>query len=215
MPSLSKQVLSRPPLGAVAAPTATPARTTLPEQPQVVNRPVQPKLTEERLLEMERKGYEDGFASGERAGFELGNENAARMIAAIEQLQQQIAALRQQLVADAEREVVNLSLAVANRVLGYEVEQDHPVVLAGIAAAREHFAPSAKLTIRLHPNDRAVLEAHQPELLALLGEDFELHGDGAIAPGGVVMEGDGKLIDATLVTRFEQVVNALLGSVSS
>ncbi len=208
----NKRILPRPALGSVAAP-ATPGPVSLPQKPQVVHRPVQPKLTEERLLEMEREAYEAGFASGERAGFEVGSENAARMVTAIEHLQQEITTLRAQLITEAEREVVNLSLAVANAVLGYEVDQDHPVVLAGIAAAQAHFAPSTKLTIRLHPDDRAVLEAHQAQLLALLGNDFELVTDGAIAPGGVVVEGGGKLIDAALITRFEQVVHSLLGPV--
>jgi len=207
MPSSSSRVLERPPF------TAPPAGGP-PRHPSPVVRPVEPVLTEERLLALEREAYEAGFASGERAGRETGEATGRQIADAIRNLADEIGAARAQLVADAEREVLHLSVAVARAVLGYEVEADHPVVVAGVAAAREHFSPRTALTVRINPVDRQILERHGAALMDGLAADFDVVADPAVGRGGARVEGAGKVIDAGLVTRFEEVVAALVRKVS-
>jgi len=208
MPLSSKRTLERPALGSVPIPQGR-----LSSEPKVVVRPVQPKLTEERMLQMERDAYEAGFAAGESAGYQVGEQAARSVLQSLTNIQTEMSAMRAQLLTDAEREMANLAMAVAAQVLGYEVNAGHPVVLAGIKAAQAHFAPSTRLTLRLHPDDRTLLEGHQAELVAILGDKFDLLSDATMTPGGAVVEGDGKLIDASLFTRFEQVVQQFLGEV--
>lgn len=205
MPSSNSRVLERPPLGG-----ARRLATKLPAQPQPVIRPVQPLLTEERLAQMERDAYAAGFAAGERAGYAQGEQVAQTMLAAVSVVRDEIRRMRAALVADAERDVLHLAIALARAVLDYEVAADHPVPLAGIALARDHFAPTARLTVRIHPDDQPVLDSHRADLLALLANDFDLVTDPGMERGGAVLEGDGKLIDATLVTRFEQALATLM-----
>jgi flagellar biosynthesis/type III secretory pathway protein FliH len=208
MPSSSSRVLERPPLG--PRPSAGPP----PERPMPVIRPVEPVRTEAQLLALEREAYEAGFAAGERAGRETGEAAARRLVAAIEAVRGEIEATRAQLVPEAEHEVLHLGLAVARAVVGYEVAADHPVVVAGMAAAREHFSARVSLTIRIHPEDRAVLEEQGREVLERVVNGFELVNDPGIGRGGAVVEGEGKVIDAGLVTRFEEVVGALVERIS-
>jgi len=245
MNSSSKRILSPPSIGSVAPPVSgrsaspmgggprllsnpqlalTPqlasnaqleANPQLATNPKVVVRPVQPKLTEERLMEMERNAYEAGYAAGESAGYQVGEAAAQSVLSALKAAQDELVQVRAQLLQDAEREVASLAVAVAGSVLAYEVDADHPVVLAGIAAASSHFAPNSRLTLRMHPNDQALLETHQEALLTTLSGEFDVVVDATITPGGVVVEGEGKLIDATLTTRFEQVVQQLLGEGSA
>jgi len=204
MPSSSSRVLTPPPV----APPSGPERP--PERPRPVVRPVEPVLTEERLLALEREAYAAGFAAGERAGRETGEAAARELVAAIGSLKDAIARTREALVPEAEREVLHLALATARAVVGYEVAQDHPVVAAGVAAARQHFSPRTPLTVRIHPHDREVLERVRPELSAGLATDLEVTEDPAVTRGGALVEGDGRVIDAGLVTRFEEVVAALV-----
>lgn len=58
--------------------------------------------------------------------------------------------------------------------------------------------------------DRQILDAHRRELTDGLADDFEVVADPAVGRGGARVEGAGKVIDAALVTRFEEVVNALV-----
>jgi flagellar assembly protein FliH len=213
MPSSSSRVLERPPLGPRRATPARPGDHP-PARPVPVIRPVEPVRTEEQLLILEREAYEAGFAAGERAGRETGEAAARRLVAAIDAVRAEIEATRTALVPEAEREVVHLSIAVARAVLGYEVEAGHPVVAAGVAAAREHFSARVALTIRIHPEDRSVLESQARETLDRIGGGYELVDDPGIARGGAVVEGEGKVIDAGLVTRFEETVNALVERLS-
>ena len=206
MHSSSKRVLTLPPLGAVPQTGAA----VLAQHPTPVIRPVAPRMTEERLLELEREAYANGFASGERAGRETGMEAARELVAAIDRVREELTTVREALLVEAQREVAHLAVAVAEAMVGYEVEAGHPVVKAGIAAAAEHFAPSTPLSIRIHPRDQAMLAAEKPSLATKLANEFELVTDEAMTPGGVVVEGGGKVIDAHLVTRFSHLVQDLL-----
>jgi flagellar assembly protein FliH len=210
MPSSSSRVLERPPLGARSATAGRP-----PERPVPIIRPVEPVRTEARLLEMEREAYEAGFAAGERAGRETGEAAARHLVTAIEAVRSEIDATRARLVPEVEREVVHLALAVARAVVGYEVAADHPVVAAGVEAARSHFSARVALAIRIHPDDRAVLESQGRAVLEGLAGGFELVDDPGIGRGGAVVEGEGKVIDAGLVTRFEETVKALVERLSA
>jgi len=210
MPSSSSRVLTRPPLG-----PRKPAQGRPPERPTPVIRPVEPVRTEEQLLILEREAYEAGFAAGDRAGRETGEAAARRLVAAIDALRGAVEATRDALVPEAEREVVHLSIAVARAVLGYEVAADHPVVVAGVAAAREHFSARVTLAIRIHPDDRAVLETQGREVLERVAGGYELVDDPGLGRGGAIVEGEGKVIDAALVTRFEEAVNALVERLSA
>jgi flagellar assembly protein FliH len=207
MPSSSSgtRILEHPPLRSGPSRPGRP-----PDRPVPVIRPVEPVRTEEMLLALEREAYEAGFTAGERAGHETGQAAVRRLVQAIEQVQAGIEELHAQVVPEAERELLHLVLATARRVLAYEVAENHPVVVAGVAAAREHFSVRVPLQIRIHPEDRAVLEAQGAEVLARLSGGYELVEDTGLSRGGAVVEGDGKVIDAGLVTRFEQAVAALV-----
>jgi flagellar assembly protein FliH len=207
MPSSSSRVLERPPF-TPTAPGGAP-----PRNPRTVVRPVEPVLTEERLMALEREAYEAGFASGERAGRETGEATARQLEGAIRNLVDEIGAARDALVAETEHEVLHLAVAVARAVLGYEVAADHPVLVAGVAAAREHFSPRTPLAVRINPADRPILEAHRAALVDGLTADFDVVADPAVGRGGARVEGAGKVIDAELLTRFEEVVAALMAQV--
>lgn len=206
MPSSSSRVLEIPvPGSGPGAEAGAP-----PPRPRPRVRPVEPVLTPERLLQLEREAYEAGFAAGERAGRETGEAAARQLVDGIESLRDAVRETREALLPEAERDVLHLALATARAVVGYEVAQDHPVVAAGVAAAREHFSPRTPLTVRIHPADREVLESRRPGLTAGLAADLEVVADPAVARGGALVEGGGRVIDAGLMTRFEEVVNALL-----
>ncbi len=181
-----------------------------PVGPVGVVRSVVPKRTEERLAELEREAYEAGFAAGERAGHEAGESAVRRVQAALTRVQQALDSLQTELVDEARADVLHLSLAISRQVLDYEVAEGHPVVVAGIEAAKAHFTPDTPLTLRIHPSDLEVLEQHQPALLDELKTRSHLVPSPELAAGGVLASGGGNAVDARLVTRFEQVVDSLL-----
>jgi flagellar assembly protein FliH len=206
MPSSSSRVLEIPTPGSGPRPEAGGP----PPRPRPLVRPVEPLLTPERLMQLEREAYEAGFAAGDRAGRETGEATARELVEAIEALRSAVQQTREALLPEAERDVLHLALATARAVLGYEVAQDHPVVAAGVAAAREHFSPRTPLTVRIHPADRDVLESHRAGLTEGLATDFEVVSDPAVARGGALVEGEGRVIDAGLITRFEEVIKSLV-----
>ncbi|MFQ5509023.1 MAG: FliH/SctL family protein [Leptospirillia bacterium] len=204
MPSSSNRVLTLPPIGAAAPPVGT-----LPREPKPVVRPVEPVRTQERLMQIEREAYEAGFAAGERAGRETGEAEGRQVVEAISRIKDEVAQMRAQLVTDAERDILHLAVAVARQVVGYDIAEDHPVVVAGLAAATEHFAPGTPLQVRINPADRPLVAALEGELAAAIEGHMTLIPDPLIERGGVVVEGAGQIIDASLTTRFEEVVRSL------
>lgn len=109
------------------------------------------------------------------------------------------------------RDLLRLSLGIAERVLRRLPKHDPTLIVEQVAAAIDLLLDRTTLTIRMNPEDRPLLEAHLPALLAATDADLEatLEEDASIARGGCVVstpEGD---VDARLGTQIERLTQAL------
>jgi flagellar biosynthesis/type III secretory pathway protein FliH len=119
------------------------------------------------------------------------------------------AGARDRLLRDAGREVAELALAVARKVLGRELAGAGgvlPLAEAALAAARGR----REVVLRVHPSDAAALRAGEGRLAAALGRaPVEVRDDAALAPGAVVVDTEAGRIDAGLEAQLEVLARAL------
>lgn len=172
----------------------------------------------------EGKGHEQGYQAGHEQGLAEGREQGRTE--ALEQMRQQLEALhatwmqtarqwdeqRTQLESDARQNVVEFAVKVAEKLVHRAVEVDPSVVIDQVAAALSHVLRPLDATVRIHPDDRPLLE----EALPRLARDFnhlqhiELTEDDTLTRGGcVVTFGQGQ-IDASLETQIDRIVHAML-----
>lgn len=162
-----------------------------------------------RLAELEREAFTKGYASGEQAGLEAGTTRADAMIRRLGETLTELDGLRQQIVAQTERQMVQIALAVARRILRREASMDQDLVVAIARVALDRLGDQVTATVRLHPDDCAAVAAKRGSEWA--GSRITVVADPGVSRGGCRVESDLGFIDAGVDAQFEQLVHALLG----
>jgi flagellar assembly protein FliH len=192
-------------IGAATAPAAAPAAA-----------PVAPPVTEEslfaehreRLAALEREAFTKGYAQGERAGLEAGGKRAEAMLRRVAQTIEELGGLRQTLIHETEREMVQLALTLARRVVHREVTLDPELAAALAHVALERLGTTTPATIRLNPEDYTVVAQDSGRWG---GQTVTVVPDPSISRGGCLVESAFGSVDATIETQFDELSRALFG----
>jgi flagellar assembly protein FliH len=161
------------------------------------------------LAALEREAFTKGYAQGERAGVEAGAKRAEAMLRRLAQTLDELSRLRTTMIRDAERQMVQLALTMARRLVQREISLDSEIVAAMAHVALDRLGDSAPATIRLHPDDYATVMAARGAEWA--GTQVTVVPDAAVARGGCVVESAFGLIDASVSAQFAEIERALLG----
>ncbi len=172
--------------------------TPVPEAPIEEARP--------SFAELEREAFTKGYAQGERAGAEASARRGEAALRRLAQTIEELSNLRAELLQKTERQVVELALAIAVRVLRREVSVDRELLIAMAKVALERLGENTSATIRLNPEDYAVIGAQ-----AHLGEHdvVRVVADPLVSSGGCLVQSDFGLIDAGIDPQLGEVAAAL------
>jgi len=178
--------------------------------------PVAPPLNEdalmaehrERLAGLERDAFTKGYAQGERAGLEAGGKRAEAMLRRVAQTIEELGGLRQTLIQETEREMVQLALTLARRVVHREVTLDPELAAALAHVALERLGTTTPATIRLNPEDYTVVAQDSARWI---GQTVTVVPDPSISRGGCLVESAFGSVDATIERQFDELSRALFG----
>lgn len=169
-------------------------------------------------------GRKQGLAAGHAEGLERGreqgkaealagmNEQLGALIARWGQTLDQFEADRRQMLIDARQSVLELALAMGEKVARRVPQVDPTVVVDQVAEAVDRMARPADVTVRVNPADVPLVTVSMPSLVERIGtlEHVHIADDEQIERGGcVVTYGRGR-IDATLDTQLARMVELLL-----
>jgi len=175
-----------------------------PAQPEV-----EPATRQAQLAALERDAFAKGFAQGERAGLDAAAQRGEAMLARLTQTLDELTALRSQMIHQTERQMVQLALAIARRILHREVTLDQDLLIAMARVALDRLGETAHITVRLNPDDFGVTGAARAEKLT--GGNVEVVADSRIARGGCRVESDLGILDAGVDAQIQELAHALLG----
>ena len=167
-------------------------------------------------------GREAGFAQGLEEGRQKGRaeaeakvEEAARTLAtALEGMAGDLEAHRRRLLEEGRRNLLHLALAIAESVVAKQVKIDATAVTAQVERAVALAAQKTDIEVRLHPDDRAAVEAFLPALERRFagGQAILVTVDAAVARGGCLVKTPSGDVDAQIGTILSEVRRLLLGS---
>lgn len=162
------------------------------------------------LAALEREAFTKGYAQGERAGAEASAARAEAMLRRLAQTLDDLQSLRGDLIRRTEREVVELALAIAKKVLQREVTLDHDLMLAMARVALDRLADVSTASIRLHPDDYAgVMLGRGPSAVTTHG--VQIVADGTVRRGGCVVQSEFGSVDIGVATQIDELTHALFG----
>lgn len=157
---------------------------------------------EAELVTVRRQAVEAGIAEGEkRARAEL-EPVAARMNAAIAEL----AGMRAEMRRRAERDVVQLALLIAKRVLHREMSVDENALIALARVAFERLANAESYKVTVHPRFAKAIAGAMPPAIA---GKVRIESDPARDPGTFIIDSPEGLIDASIDTQLEEIGRGL------
>ena len=152
-------------------------------------------------------GYESGYAEGMAAA-----EQAMRGV--LDQLGSLIANVHENhstFFRAAERQVVDLALQIAQKVIEREVENIPDLAVNVIRSALEEMDARTALRVRVSPADEEILRRRWADVVppGIGPERIELVCDERVLSGGAVIESTNGQVDAQLETKLAQLGNAL------
>ena len=165
----------------------------------------------ENIAIIEQEAYEEGFVQGEKDGFELGEKKALKVIENIENLFNEITDLKNDILKQYEKEILELIFAVAEKVVHHEVKLDDTVVKSAIFAALELAVEKSKVVFNVNPDDYDYVEKLRPELFNRNKElkSIVVSSNPSVTRGGCFLETPYGNIDATIESMLEKISHCL------
>ena len=158
----------------------------------------------------EQEAFAQGYAQGERAGRAAATTDAEALQRRFTHSLDELVDLRARMVRQAERDMVQLALAIARRVAHREVSLDRELLAAMARVALDRLSEASRVTIRVHPSDLDALAAARHGDLA--GDHVTLVADARVGRGGCRLESECGTIEAGIDAQIRELGRALLGS---
>jgi len=112
----------------------------------------------------------------------------------------------------AEQDIVSLSLEIARKIIGRDLERDPQVVMEICANAVEGVRNAKQLVLRVNPQDGAYLRQNRKAIMDLVARsvDIAFKDDPSVEQGGCVIQTEFGTIDAQLDTQFKMLAQVLI-----
>ena len=211
---LNPQSQSRP----IPARTAAVERWTLPNVAgPVVSRIREEKKPVDNTMDLLRQALQESEARGYQAGLEKAQAQSqvtldalAARVAQLDAILQLLGAPLQQLDAEIEKELLQLTLAVGKQLARRELRVDPTQVIGIIRESLSQLPASARdIRIHLHPEDAATVR----ERLAEPSQEraWKIVEDPTLSRGGCMIRTENSQLDARLDSRIAAVIANALG----
>jgi flagellar assembly protein FliH len=164
------------------------------------------RTTVERLQHELAAAKRDAFESGRQAGEQKAR---AEIVPVMERMSASIADLtgmRQELGRRAEKDVVQLSLLIARRVLHRELNVDTNALTALARVVFERLARAESYRVTVHPQFVSSIKA---ALSGRLSSRIEIDADANSPPGTFLIRSEEGSIDASVDTQLEEIGRGL------
>jgi len=150
-----------------------------------------------------KAAHQRGFSEGETAAAQRAAQRVEPVIAALNNVIQELASTRKRFRAEAEGDTVKLAIAIARRVLHREVATDSEAILGLVIAAFQKLNARETHRLRVSPADAAVIQENRTRLQLPLA--VEITADHSLPSGSVIFETSRGEMDASVDTQLGEI----------
>ncbi|MEO7191679.1 MAG: FliH/SctL family protein [Vicinamibacterales bacterium] len=166
-----------------------------------------PSVLAERLAEIERQALAEGRARGEQIAEAEASREFRTTAAGLATIISEISDLRRGILHRTERQVVQLALAIAERIVHHQLELNPDLLLVIAMTATQRLGERAAAVVHLNPADFEVLAGR-----ANVSSTLTLSADPAVGRGGCVIKSAFGEIDAGIEAQIRELSREFLGS---
>lgn len=164
------------------------------------------------LDEGRTQGAQEGRAEGEKKALEESRERLDALRDAYQRALDEYTNERQRMLAIAREDILTLACELAKRIALRSVELDDSVVGRQLERVLELAIEPTRVVLRVHPEDRHLVEGALPTLLDRYAESphARVVDDDTLVRGSCVLRTDRGEIDASVTTMLDEIVDTLL-----
>ena len=171
---------------------------------------------EKHVKSAEKDSYERGISEGIRTGEEQARKESIKSIESVQKQLKEIASLRKSILEKAEKDILMLSVSIAEKILHKEVTSNQDTVQNILKAAMKNILDRENIKVRLHPEDfHYMMDKKEDFLQGFDGiKNIVFEEDASIIRGGALIETQFGEVDARIDRQFAEVKNQLLSSIN-
>lgn len=164
-------------------------------------------LTEEELNRQMREAFEKGLVEGKN----LAERGLFNVFKALRTASESIHTLRDKVLRESEDELVKLIIMVARKVILREVSQNRDILSAVVQNAIAGLSERDEITIRLNPDDYALVTTGRDDILRkeLASDRMHLKPDSAVLSGCCLIDTDMGTINASIDAQLDEIYRRL------
>jgi len=165
---------------------------------------------------IKEKAFQSGYDAGLKVAEKEISETIERMSQVFTNALKELASLKDEIVANAEGDLIELTMAIAKKLVCCELKQHPEFLINVIKEAIKTSRIENEITICINPEDRVILEQYMGELIDFLrATTFNqiakiiIEDDISLTQGGCVIITDTNIIDMTYEARLDSVIEAI------
>ena len=151
--------------------------------------------------------FQEGFSEGEKAGYEAGTKRVDPLIASFKEGLEQLKNIRQEIHQAIEKEVAQLALSIAKKIVCHEVKTNAETVVCVAREALSRVENPGQIKIKLNPTDLQFIQDAKSQLSHFLHnvDSIRFEAEDSIQSGGCIIETDMGDIDARIEKQFQAI----------
>ncbi len=168
----------------------------------------------DQAAELRRDAYREGREQGHADGAAAAHAEVADALALVQQITLQAKVLRDRLLREAERDMLELVVACVEAILGDQVRAEPGLVLATVEHALLRAGAQNIVRIRVNPRDGQAVSARFADAAGDASASWEVTSDGAVGVGGCVIDTESGQVDARLDVQLEEIARSFRAACS-
>jgi flagellar assembly protein FliH len=165
----------------------------------------------ERSQQEKEEAYKNGYSDGLQMGTAKGQEEAARISGEFNQLITDVQNQRGEIFRQAEREIVELALAIARRIISVHAESTPEIVIDSARKAVKLLLDKTNLVVKVAPEQEMFIKENLDRLYEMDDriQKIDVETDRRVGPGGCMLDTESGNVDARIETELQNIEDAL------
>ena len=172
------------------------------------------EMFDRKVQLISRESFEKGMSEGIRNTRDLQKQEALQTLQAMSRIIAEMSDLKKKILENAEEQIIELSLAIAEKVLHLEVTTNREVVRSVLKEGIKSIVDRENMKIRVHPQDfHYMMEIKSDFLQNFDGiKNVVFAEDESVQRGGAIIETLFGEVDARLEQQFQEIKAVMTAS---
>ncbi len=161
--------------------------------------------------QLEAQAFERGRIAAREEAEQSSHEQLSRVLQALVEATQSVHAHEQRWLGNVEENLAATAVTVARHLIQRELTAEPSVITDLVSRSLAQFPLERNITVRLHPDDLAVVQnaMTRDEAFAVIAREVRWHADAHIVRGGCLVDGRERVLDGRIDTALERAYRSL------